>query len=92
MTANTFDGDQGKPQDSRILFLEQLAEGRADVAADVVEVDPHTWAVHGFIPMGGDVIMAEFDSQTEAKAALDELSAARREPTTAPRAADRSTP
>jgi hypothetical protein len=91
MTENTSNGDHGKPQDSRVLFLEQLVEGRADIAADIVEVDPQTWAVHGVIPVGGDVIMAEFDSRAEAKAALHELAAKRGAPTIANGAADRST-
>ena len=61
--------------DEKILFLQQLLEDRADIAADVFEVDPHTWAVHGVIPVGGDVIMAEFETQAEAKKVLGMLSA-----------------
>ena len=61
--------------DEKILFLQQLIEDRATVAADVVEVDAHTWAVHGVIPVGGDVIMAEFETQDEAKTVLGQLSA-----------------
>ena len=65
----------GEQNDDRLLFLQQLIEDRATIAADVVEVDPHTWAVHGVIPVGGDVIMAEFETQEEAKRALGKLSA-----------------
>jgi hypothetical protein len=61
--------------DDRVLFLQQLVKDRATIAADVVEVDAHTWAIHGFIPVGGDVIMAEFETQDQAKNALGQLSA-----------------
>jgi hypothetical protein len=66
---------QSEQDDDRLLFLRNLIEDRATVAADVVEVDPHTWAVHGVIPVGGDVIMAEFETPEEAKKALRMLSA-----------------
>ncbi len=66
---------QGEQDDDRILFLKQLIEDRATIAADVFEVDPHTWAIHGVIPVGGDVIMAEFETQDQAKTALGKLSA-----------------
>jgi hypothetical protein len=66
---------QYEQDDEKILFLQQLIEDRATIAADIVEVDSHTWAIHGVIPVGGDVIMAEFETQDEAKAVLGELSA-----------------
>jgi hypothetical protein len=66
---------QDEQDDEKILFLQQLVEDRATIAADVVEVDPHTWAIHGVIPVGGDVIMAEFETQDQAKKALRKLSA-----------------
>jgi hypothetical protein len=66
---------QHEQDDEKILFLQQLIEDRATIAADIVEVDSHTWAIHGVIPVGGDVIMAEFETQDEAKAVLGELSA-----------------
>jgi hypothetical protein len=66
---------QGERDDDTMLFLQQLVEDRATIAADVVEIDPHTWAIHGVIPVGGDVIMAEFETQDEAKEVLGELSA-----------------
>lgn len=66
---------QHEQDDDKILFLEQLIEDRATIAADVVEVDRHTWAIHGVIPVGGDVIMAEFGTEDEAKTVLGKLSA-----------------
>ena len=66
---------QAEQDDDKILFLQQLVEDRATVAADVVEVDAHTWVIHGVIPVGGDVIMAEFETQDQAKKALRKLTA-----------------
>ena len=64
---------QHEQDDDKILFLQQLIEDRATLAADIVQVDPHTWAIHGVIPVGGDVIMAEFETQDQAKTALGKL-------------------
>jgi hypothetical protein len=65
---------QGEQEDEKLLFLQQLVEDRATIAADVVEVDPHTWAIHGVIAVGGDVIMAEFETEDRAKKVLGKLS------------------
>ena len=65
---------QHEQDDEKVLLLQQLIEDRATIASDIVEVDPHTWAIHGVIPVGGDVIMAEFETQEQAKEALGMLS------------------
>jgi hypothetical protein len=72
---NSMTDAQDEENDERVLFLQQLVEDRATIAADVFEVDPHTWAIHGVNPVGGDVIMAEFETEDEAKAVLGKLSA-----------------
>ena len=56
------------------MFLEELVEEHATIAGDVVEIDTHTWAIHGSIAVDGDVIMAEYDSEEHARIVLDELS------------------
>ena len=68
-------GELGEGPDRQLLFLEELVEEHASVAGDVVEIDTHTWAIHGSIAVDGDVIMAEFDTQDEAQAILNELAA-----------------
>jgi hypothetical protein len=68
-------GELGERPDRQLLFLEELVEEHAAVAGDVVEIDTHTWAIHGSIAVDGDVIMAEFDTQDEARAVLNELAA-----------------
>ncbi len=34
-------------QDPRLVFLEELVEEQATIAGDVIEIDAHTWAIHG---------------------------------------------
>ncbi len=63
----------GEQSDRQLRFLEELVEENAAVAADIVEIGARTWAIHGVIPVDGDVIMAEFDTYREAKVALDQL-------------------
>jgi len=61
--------------DPQLEFLEELVEEHASIAGDVVEIDAHTWAIHGFIAVDGDVIMAEYDTEAHARLALHELEA-----------------
>jgi hypothetical protein len=68
------------PADRQLLFLQELVEEHAAVAADIAAIGAHTWAIHGVIPVDGDVIMAEFDSYAEARVALDRLSTDRPRP------------
>ena len=44
---------------------------RVDVAGDVIEIVDGTWALHGVIPVDGNVLLAEFDSYDDARHALD---------------------
>ena len=68
-------GDGSSEGDRReLVFLEELVEEHATIAGDVVEIDTHTWAIHGSIAVDGDVIMAEFDSEEHAQTVLGELS------------------
>jgi uncharacterized protein YbjT (DUF2867 family) len=65
----------GEEPDRQFLFLKRLVAEHATIDGDVVEVDEHTWAIHGFIAVDGEVIMAEYATQDEAKLALDKLAA-----------------
>ena len=58
---------------NQIRFVEELLEENAIVAGDIVAINAHTWAIHGSIPVDGEVIMAEFDRLADAQAALDQL-------------------
>lgn len=55
------------------VVVDVLIDQQAQVAGDIVEVGAHTWAIHGVIPVDGDVLLAEFDSPQAAHAALDRL-------------------
>jgi hypothetical protein len=59
--------------DPQLMFLEELVEEHATIAGDVVEIDAHTWAIHGSIAVDGDVIMAEYDTEEHARIVLGEL-------------------
>ena len=61
--------------DPQLVFLEEMVEEHATISGDVLEVDAHTWAIHGQIAVDGDVIMAEFESEEHARIVLGELAA-----------------
>ncbi len=59
--------------DDQLEVLEVLVEENASIAGDVLQVGVNLWAVHGFIPVDGDVLMGEFDSYDEAMRTLGQL-------------------
>jgi hypothetical protein len=60
------------PED-QLEFLEELVEENAWIAGDVLQVTHNLWAIHGWIPVDGDVLMAEFDSYDQATHTLERL-------------------
>jgi hypothetical protein len=60
--------------DRQLVFLEELVQEHATIAGDVVEIDAHTWAIHGTIAVDGEVILAEYDSEQHARIVLEKLS------------------
>jgi hypothetical protein len=66
-------GDGPSESDPQLVFLEELVEEHATIEGDVIEIDAHTWAIHGSIAVDGDVIMAEYESEEHARIVLDEL-------------------
>ena len=59
--------------DQSVRVLEQLIDQRVRVAGDVLEVSVGVWAIHGSIPVDGEVILAEFSLLDEARSVLSEL-------------------
>jgi len=57
----------------QIEFLTGLVNSHTDVAGDILQMGPTTWAIHGTIPIDGDVLVAEYDSREAAQAALAQL-------------------
>jgi len=58
------------------VMIDVLLQQHARIAGDIVEFNEVTWAIHGSIPVDGEVILAEFDSRENAVAALALLSEA----------------
>ena len=77
------EGDDTSEPDPQVTFLEALVEEHATIAGDVMAIGSHTWAIHGYIAVDGDVIMAEYDTEEHARIVLGALSARRTEPTAA---------
>ena len=59
---------------NQLEFLRELVEENASIAGYVVQLGDNLWAIHGFIPVDCDVLMAEFDTYEEATSTLEQLS------------------
>jgi hypothetical protein len=57
----------------KVEFLRVLEEESASISGDVLQVGKELWAIHGTIPVDGDVLMAEFDTYDEARRTLERL-------------------
>ena len=57
-----------------LQFLRDLVEESASIAGDVLQIGDNLWAIHGYIPIDCDVLMAEFDSYDQAASMLRQLS------------------
>jgi hypothetical protein len=53
--------------------VEVLIEEHVQVSCDLLEIDDHTWAIHGSIAVDGDVILAEFPDRADAETAAREI-------------------
>jgi hypothetical protein len=59
-----------------LQVLEALIEEHLPFDCDVIPIDSRTWAIHGSIPVDGEVILAEFHTKEDAYVALALLAAA----------------
>ena len=57
--------------DQGVLVAALVAD--TEVAGDIAEIVAGRWAIHGHIPVDGEVILAEFGSFEQARAAIDRL-------------------
>jgi hypothetical protein len=57
----------------QIDFLESLVDAHAHVAGDVLQIQVGSWALHGTIPVDGEVLLARYDSCEEAARVLAQL-------------------
>jgi hypothetical protein len=60
-------------RDRQLQFLRALLEEHAWIDGDVLHISDDAWAIHGEIPVDGEVLMAEFTSYDEARDVLDEV-------------------
>ena len=67
---------QGERSLGQPKVIDGILDEHARLAGDIVKIDPHTWAIHGYIPVDGEVLLAEFDGPENARVALERLSAA----------------
>ena len=67
MNSQTFESTR------QMEFLAGLVNSHTEVAGDVLQIGPTTWAIYGSIPVDGDVLIAEYDSFEEATAVLAQL-------------------
>jgi hypothetical protein len=58
-------------------LIEEVLGEQIQVAGDVFEVDSQTWAIHGYLPGEGEVLLAEFARPERAESALQQLSETR---------------
>jgi hypothetical protein len=68
--------ERGDQTDPAQRVIHELIDEHVRFDYDVVQIDDQTWAIHGFIAVDGEVILAEFTTQDDARSALEQLSQA----------------
>ncbi len=61
-----------EPPDPRLAFLRQELGDDVDIAGDIAQVGDR-WAIHGAVPLEGEVILGEYDTYDQARNALEQL-------------------
>ena len=59
--------------DDQLQFLQELVREETWIDGDVVEVCEGLWAIHGSIPVDGEVVLAEFATYEQAMVVLAQL-------------------
>ena len=68
--------ERGEQTDPAQRVIRELIDEHVRFDYDLVRIDDQTWAIHGFIAVDGEVILAEFTTQDDARSALEQLSRA----------------
>ena len=58
------------------MLIDSILPLHPRLGQDLFHMDTDVWVIHGYIPVDGEVILAEFDHRETARAALDQLAAA----------------
>jgi hypothetical protein len=66
--------DRSDDPTRQLQFLEGLVDALANVAGDILTIGVDAWAIHGTIPVDGDVLVARYESREEASHVLAQLS------------------
>lgn len=62
--------------DRHEMLIDSILDQHPRLDQDLFQMDLQVWAVHGYIPVDGEVILAEFDHRETARAFLAQLAAA----------------
>ncbi len=68
--------ERSRPRDSKTAVVAELIDEHVRFDCNLIQLDAQTWAIHGSIAVDGESILAEFSTQAEAEAALEELAGA----------------
>jgi hypothetical protein len=58
------------------MLIDSILPLHPRLGQDLFQMDAEMWAIHGYIPVDGEVILAEFDHRETATAVLAQLAAA----------------
>ena len=58
------------------MLIDSILHQHPRLDQDLFQMDAQMWAIHGYIPVDGEVILAEFDHRETARAVLAQLAAA----------------
>ena len=64
-------------RDQRLeTLIDSILPMQPRLGQDLFQMDTQVWAIHGYIPVDGEVILAEFDRREMATSVLTQLAAA----------------
>ena len=58
------------------MLIDSILDQHPRFDRELFQIDAQIWAIHGYIPVDGEVILAEFDNRETATAVLAQLAAA----------------
>jgi hypothetical protein len=68
--------DRSRPREAELAIVAELIDEHVGFDCTLIQLDAQTWAIHGSIAVDGESILAEFSTQAEAEAALEQLAGA----------------
>jgi hypothetical protein len=65
-----------QPGEHPEMLIDLILHQRPRLDHNVFQMDAGVWAIHGYIPVDGEVILAEFEGRESASTVLAQLAAA----------------